>query len=142
MAKWVRVAHGGGGAFGLLADNGAVAIHRGDMFDRPSPTGEIVPPEAVRLRAPVRPGKFIGLWNNFHELAHKQGNTIPTEPLFWIVATISCITPTRSRSSSWRMRSPARNSSGSISDSGDVGPRSRISGSVIADFTCLSSAGT
>ncbi|MCC6717871.1 MAG: fumarylacetoacetate hydrolase family protein [Acetobacteraceae bacterium] len=93
MAKWVRVAHGGGGAFGLLADNGAVAIHRGDMFDRPSPTGEIVPPEAVRLRAPVRPGKFIGLWNNFHELAHKQGNTIPTEPLFFLKSPASITGP-------------------------------------------------
>lgn len=84
MAKWVRLAHGGGGAFGLLAEDGSVALHRGDMFDRPTPTGEIVPPEAVHLRAPLRPGKFIGLWNNFHELAAKQGNTIPAEPLYFL----------------------------------------------------------
>ena len=76
MANWVRLAHGGGGAFGTLNDDGSVALHRGDMFDSPTPTGETVPAASVVLRAPVRPGKFIGLWNNFYELAAKQGNTI------------------------------------------------------------------
>ncbi len=93
MAKWVRLAHGGGGAFGTLAEDGSVAIHRGDMFDRPSPTGEVVPEAAVHLRAPVRPGKFIGLWNNFHDLAAKQGNAIPTEPLFFLKSPSSIIGP-------------------------------------------------
>ena len=93
MAKWVRLAHGGGGAFGLMAADGSVAIHRGDMFDRPTPTGEVVPADAVHLRAPVRPGKFIGLWNNFHELAAKQGNTIPTEPLYFLKSPTSIIGP-------------------------------------------------
>ena len=93
MAKWVRLAHGGGGAFGLMADDGSVAIHRGDMFDRPTPTGEVVPADAVHLRAPVRPGKFIGLWNNFFELAAKQGSTIPTEPLFFLKSPSSIIGP-------------------------------------------------
>ncbi len=93
MAKWVRLAHGGGGAFGLLANDGSVAIHRGDMFDRPTPTGEVVPGDALHLRAPVRPGKFIGLWNNFFELAAKQGNTIPTEPLFFLKSPSSIIGP-------------------------------------------------
>ena len=93
MARWARLAHGGGGAFGLMAEDGSVAIHRGDMFDRPTPTGEVVPADAVHLRTPVRPGKFIGLWNNFHELATKQGNTIPAEPLFFLKAPSSIIGP-------------------------------------------------
>jgi 2-keto-4-pentenoate hydratase/2-oxohepta-3-ene-1,7-dioic acid hydratase in catechol pathway len=93
MTKWVRLAHGGGGAFGILSEDGSVAIHRGDMFDAPIPTGEIVPPESVVLRAPVRPGKFIGLWNNFHELAQKQGNTIPTDPLYFLKSPSSIIGP-------------------------------------------------
>ena len=84
MARWVRLAHGGGGAFGTMAEDGSVAIHRGDMFDHPVATGEVVPAGAVVLRAPVRPGKFIGLWNNFHELATKQGNTIPEVPLYFL----------------------------------------------------------
>ena len=97
MAKWVRLAHakdgGDGGAFGTLAGDGSVALHRGDMFDRPSPTGEVVPAAAVHLRAPVRPGKFIGLWNNFFELASKQGNAIPADPLFFLKAPSSIIGP-------------------------------------------------
>lgn len=93
MTKWVRLAHGGGGAFGILSEDGSVAIHRGDMFDAPIPTGEVVPPESVLLRAPVRPGKFIGLWNNFHELAAKQGNTIPTDPLYFLKSPSSIIGP-------------------------------------------------
>jgi 2-keto-4-pentenoate hydratase/2-oxohepta-3-ene-1,7-dioic acid hydratase in catechol pathway len=93
MAKWVRLAHGGGGAFGTLGDDGSVAIHRGDMFDAPVPTGETVPAAAVVLRAPVRPGKFIGLWNNFHELAAKQGNAIPDFPLTFLKSPASITGP-------------------------------------------------
>lgn len=93
MVKWVRLAHGGGGAFGTLNEDGSVAIHRGDMFDSPTPTGETVPAAAVVLRAPVRPGKFIGLWNNFFELATKQGNTIPTDPLYFLKSPGSIVGP-------------------------------------------------
>jgi len=52
-----------------------------------------VPAAFVVLRAPVRPGKFIGLWNNFHELATKQGNTIPTEPLTFLKSPGSIVGP-------------------------------------------------
>lgn len=93
MKRWVRLAHGGGGAFGTLAEDGSVALHRGDMFDAPIPTGETVAPGAVVLRAPVRPGKFIGLWNNFHELAAKQGNTIPEAPLYFLKSPGSIVGP-------------------------------------------------
>ncbi|MCX7376180.1 MAG: fumarylacetoacetate hydrolase family protein [Alphaproteobacteria bacterium] len=93
MNKWVRLAHGGGCAFGTLNEDGSVALHRGDMFDSPTPTGETVPAAFVVLRAPVRPGKFIGLWNNFHELATKQGNTIPTEPLTFLKSPGSIVGP-------------------------------------------------
>lgn len=93
MARWVRLAHGGGGAFGTMAEDGSVAIHRGDMFDHPVATGEVVPAGAVVLRAPVRPGKFIGLWNNFHELAAKQGNAIPEVPLYFLKSPGSIVGP-------------------------------------------------
>ena len=59
MTKWVRLAHGGGGAFGIQAEDGSVAIHRGDMFDAPTPTGEIVPATAVVLRAPVAADELL-----------------------------------------------------------------------------------
>lgn len=92
MTKWVRLAHGGG-AFGTLAEDGSVAVHRGDMFDHPTPTGETVPASAAVLQAPVRPGKFIGLWNNFHELAARQGNTIPAGPLYFLKSPGSIVGP-------------------------------------------------
>ena len=57
MAKWVRLAHGGGGAFGLMANDGSVAIHRGDMFDRPTPIGEVVP--ADTLLTAMWPGLIV-----------------------------------------------------------------------------------
>jgi 2-keto-4-pentenoate hydratase/2-oxohepta-3-ene-1,7-dioic acid hydratase in catechol pathway len=47
----------------------------------------------VRLLAPVRPGAFIGLWNNFHEAAAKQGNAIPAEPLYFLKNSRSVIGP-------------------------------------------------
>lgn len=31
-----------------------------------------------------KPGKFLALWNNYHELAAKQGNAIPAEPLYFV----------------------------------------------------------
>ena len=93
MAKWVRLTHGRGLAFGRMAKDGSVAIHHGNMFDRPTPTGEVVPAGAVHLRAPVRPGKFIGLWNNFFELATKHGYAIPTGPLFFLKSPSSIIGP-------------------------------------------------
>ena len=39
------------------------------------------------------PGAFIGLWNNFHEAAAKQGNAIPEEPLYFLKNSRSIIGP-------------------------------------------------
>ena len=36
--------------------------------------GEAIPLDNVTLLAPVAPGKFIGLWNNFKAAAEKNGN--------------------------------------------------------------------
>ena len=93
MPIWVRVALEAGEGFGTLERDGAVRLHHGDMFSAAVPTGTILAPDAVRLVAPVRPGKFIGLWNNFHELAAKQGNAIPTSPLFFLKSPSSIVGP-------------------------------------------------
>ena len=83
MALWVRYEHQGNAGFGTLAQ-GSVQPHSGDMFANPSPTGAALALDQVCLLAPVRPGKFIGLWNNFHELAAKLGSAIPTGPLYFL----------------------------------------------------------
>ncbi|GGJ00210.1 fumarylacetoacetate hydrolase family protein [Neoroseomonas lacus] len=95
MALWVRFArHDGAEGFGTLGEAaGSVAAHVGDIFDSPTPTGETLPLEAIRLLAPLRPGKFIGLWNNFHDLAAKTGAAIPETPLWFLKAGTSLLDP-------------------------------------------------
>lgn len=92
MTLWVRFAHDGATGFGTL-EGEAIAVHAGDIFATPVPTGESLPLAAVRLLAPVQPGAFIGLWNNFHEAAAKQGNAIPAEPLYFLKNSRSIIGP-------------------------------------------------
>ena len=92
MALWVRFARDGVVGFGRL-EGESIAVHDGDMLAAPSPTGETVPLAAVRLLAPVAPGAFIGLWNNFHEAATRQGNAIPAGPLYFLKNSRSIIGP-------------------------------------------------
>lgn len=92
MALWVRFARDGAEGFGVL-EGEAIRVHSGDIFAAPAPTGENVTLSAVRLLPPVRPARFIGLWNNFHELAAKQGNAIPAEPLYFLKSPGSIIGP-------------------------------------------------
>ena len=54
------------------------------MFAAPQATGETVPLEAVTVLPPTRPSKMIGLWNNFHAAAEKNGWAIPERPLYFI----------------------------------------------------------
>ncbi len=91
MTQWVRFERQGVPGFGTLHDD-MVHIHSGAMFDAPIATGERVSLHEVRLATPVQPGKFIGLWNNFHALAVKLGAAIPTEPLFFLKAP-GCLLP-------------------------------------------------
>jgi 2-keto-4-pentenoate hydratase/2-oxohepta-3-ene-1,7-dioic acid hydratase in catechol pathway len=83
MTLWVRYARDGAEGFGTL-DGESIAIHAGEMLSGATPTGESVALASVRLLAPVRPGAFIGLWNNFHAAAAKQGNAIPEFPLYFL----------------------------------------------------------
>jgi 2-keto-4-pentenoate hydratase/2-oxohepta-3-ene-1,7-dioic acid hydratase in catechol pathway len=92
MTLWVRFDHPGGSGFGVL-DGDRIALHAGDMFDAPAPTGEVLARDQVRLAVPVRPRNFIGLWNNYHALAARLGTEIPTEPLFFLKSTGSLLAP-------------------------------------------------
>src|SRR4051794_24032390 len=83
MTLWVRYAQGAAEGFGVL-EGEAVAVHAGEMLGDARPTGESLALADLRLLAPVRPGAFIGLWNNFHAAAAKQGNAIPEFPLYFL----------------------------------------------------------
>ncbi len=90
MALWVRFEQGGVEGFGVLEGDG-VAVHAGDMFDGPQPTRQVLAANGLRLLVPVRPGKVVGLWNNFHALAAKLGAAIPEAPLYFLKATTSLL---------------------------------------------------
>lgn len=83
--KWLRYHHDGVEGFGRLeADQ--VQVHRGELFDAPEPTGELLPLADIDWLVPCRPGKVIGLWNNFRAAAEKNGWSQPAEPLYFLKA--------------------------------------------------------
>ena len=93
VTQWVRFrAADGSEGFGTLAE-GAITPHTGDLFGEKAPAGPALPLAEVTLLAPVRPSRFIGLWNNYHELATKQGNAIPETPLWFLKSPGSVIGP-------------------------------------------------
>lgn len=83
MTLWVRYGHDHAVGFGTL-DGNRIAEHRGGMFQAAAPTGRTIALAEVTLLTPCVPTKFIGLWNNFHAAAAKQGNAIPAEPLYFL----------------------------------------------------------
>jgi len=94
MTWWLRFEQGGQECCGTLeADGRTIRVHAGDMFDQPRPTGETTVLSEVKLLAPLRPGKFIALWNNFRELAAKRNQAIPEVPLYFIKAPNSYLDP-------------------------------------------------
>jgi 2-keto-4-pentenoate hydratase/2-oxohepta-3-ene-1,7-dioic acid hydratase in catechol pathway len=92
MTLWVRFRRNGREGIGALED-ATIRIHAGDLFAGAKPTGESVPLADVTLLAPVRPGVFVGLWNNFHQAAAKSGLAIPETPLFFLKSPRSVIGP-------------------------------------------------
>ncbi len=86
--KWMRYRHGGVEGFGQLIDD-SVQVHRGELFDAPQPTGALLPTAELEWLAPCRPGKVIGLWNNFRAAAEKNGWSQPAEPLYFLKASSS-----------------------------------------------------
>lgn len=83
--KWLRFRHGGREAFGML-DGDCARVHRGDMFDNPVPTGELIALNEIEWLTPCKPSKMIALWNNFRAAAEKNGWAIPGEPLYLLKA--------------------------------------------------------
>jgi 2-keto-4-pentenoate hydratase/2-oxohepta-3-ene-1,7-dioic acid hydratase in catechol pathway len=88
MAHWIRYSEGGAIGFGRL-DGDRIAVHEGDMFASPRPTGKTLALADVTVLTPTAAGKMIGLWNNFRALAAKLGNPMPAEPLYFIKAATS-----------------------------------------------------
>ena len=85
---WIRYEANGQAGFGLLVGD-AIEVSQGDMFGAYERTGQSQLLEDVTILLPCIPGKLIGLWNNYHAQATKQGLSIPAEPLWFIKAASS-----------------------------------------------------
>lgn len=83
MQSWISFSHAGQQGFGQLQGE-QIELFDGDLFDQPVCTGRHVALADVQIGLPCHPGKFIGLWNNYHAQAAKQGLAIPAEPLYFI----------------------------------------------------------
>ena len=92
MTSWVRFKHDNNTALGMLQGD-TIAVCANDLFDAPQPTGETVPLADAELLAPYTPNSILALWNNFHERAEAEGQTIPTTPLYFMKPVTSVIGP-------------------------------------------------
>ncbi len=81
--KWMRYEHQGRAGFGTL-QGGHVQPFEGDLFGSHAAVGDPVPLHAITVLPPCRPGKIIGLWNNFRAAADKNGWAVPAEPLYFL----------------------------------------------------------
>jgi 2-keto-4-pentenoate hydratase/2-oxohepta-3-ene-1,7-dioic acid hydratase in catechol pathway len=83
MTHWLRFEAAGTEYFGTL-ENDTVTVWHGDLFDAPCRTPQQYPLAEVRILTPCRPGKMIGLWNNFHARAEKEGLQRPVHPPYFL----------------------------------------------------------
>lgn len=88
VANWIRFEFAGRAQLGKLFGD-EIEVYRGDLFDDPQPAGERVALSSVRLLTPCTPGKFLGLWNNFHRRAELEGLSRPEHPLYFVKTTNS-----------------------------------------------------
>ena len=81
--KWMRFEHQGQAAFGTLHGD-QVQPFAGDLFGTSARVGDPISLGTVTVLPPCRPGKIIGLWNNFRAAAEKNHWAVPDEPLYFL----------------------------------------------------------
>ncbi len=92
MTSWVRFKRNGDAATGML-DGDSIRVCSNDIFDEAAPTGETLSLGEVELLAPFAPNSILALWNNFHQRAEAEGQTIPATPLYFMKPVTSVIGP-------------------------------------------------
>jgi len=75
---------------GIIADE---MLHPRAALGSDTAIGEAIPLGDLTLVAPVVPGKFIGLWNNYKAAAEKGGMAHPVHPLYFFKANTSLCGP-------------------------------------------------
>jgi 2-keto-4-pentenoate hydratase/2-oxohepta-3-ene-1,7-dioic acid hydratase in catechol pathway len=79
-------------ATGVLEDQHVRALE-GTFFEKPVPTGEELPLDAIRLLAPVIPSKLVCIARNYPEHAKEMGNPVPQDPVLFFKPATSVIGP-------------------------------------------------
>lgn len=92
MTNWVRFESNDHTQLGTL-DSDQISICSNSLFDEPVLTGEKVSLSEVKPLAPFTPNSILALWNNFHERAEAEGQTIPATPLYFMKPVSSVIGP-------------------------------------------------
>ncbi len=78
---------------GCLSDDACLQPLVGDLFGQTRADGAPVPRAAVRLLAPVRPGKIVAVASNYRRHAAEMGKTIPPVPKLFIKPATAVIGP-------------------------------------------------
>ncbi|MDC1286652.1 fumarylacetoacetate hydrolase family protein [Gammaproteobacteria bacterium] len=92
MTNWVRFNWNDQIHLGTLAGD-EISLCSNKLFAAPVLTGESVALSEVKLLAPFTPNSILALWNNFHERAEAEGQTIPDSPLYFMKPVSSIIGP-------------------------------------------------
>ena len=88
MTLWIRYKYRNSEGFGVL-ERETINVFEGDMFSGSSDTGQQIRLNDVEVLTPTVPKKMIALWNNFHTMADKAGNSKPSHPLYFFKASSS-----------------------------------------------------
>ena len=92
MTSWVRFNNKGQPGLGQL-EGDTIRLCSNDLFADAELTGETVALGEVQLLAPYTPNSILALWNNFHQRAEAEGQTIPDTPLYFMKPVSSVIGP-------------------------------------------------
>ena len=76
-----------------VVEDGLVRVLRGTFFEDPTPTGDEIPLDDVRLLAPVLPSKVVAVGRNYAEHAAEMGGEVPDQPLVFLKPSTAVIGP-------------------------------------------------
>jgi 2-keto-4-pentenoate hydratase/2-oxohepta-3-ene-1,7-dioic acid hydratase in catechol pathway len=94
MTNWVRFNWNGETHRGMQ-EGDTIALCDNELFAETNLTSVTVALSDVELLAPYTPNSILALWNNFHERAEAEGQTIPATPLYFMKPVSSVTGPNK-----------------------------------------------
>jgi 2-keto-4-pentenoate hydratase/2-oxohepta-3-ene-1,7-dioic acid hydratase in catechol pathway len=98
MERIYRIEWGGEARYAVERE-GVLSLVRGDIFGRYAPGEQIAAggsasfEPAVRVLAPVVPGKIVAIGLNYKDHAAEQGKPLPVEPMIFLKPSTAVIAP-------------------------------------------------